>query len=286
MAAKDFIIQRHIEQAGGPIGAERTADLHRAHRPARICAAAKILDQFAQGQAEGALDQPAMLDVAGKLKRHRAARTAHAEIAVEAAALGQDDRHGGERNDIVDDGRLAEQALDGGQRRLEADLAALAFQTFEQRGFLAADIGAGAEPRFQIEIALAAENAAAEQVLFARDRDRAVELREGVRIFGADIDEALVAPIATPAIAMPSISANGSPSMIMRSEKVPLSPSSALQTMYFCGASVCSTVLHLMPVGNPAPPRPRNPESIISCTMAAGAMSSARRRPFSPPCAS
>ncbi len=48
--------------------------------------------------------------------------------------------------------------------------------------------------------------------------------------------------------------------MIMRSENVPLSPSSALQTMYFCGASVRRTVLHLMPVGNPAPPRPRKPE--------------------------
>ena len=37
-----------------------------------------------------------------------------------------------------------------------------------------------------------------------------------------------------PAIVMPSISTKGSPSMIMRSAKVPLSPSSALQTMYFC----------------------------------------------------
>ena len=39
-----------------------------------------------------------------------------------------------------------------------------------------------------------------------------------------------------PAIVMPSISTKGSPSMIMRSAKVPLSPSSALQTMYFCSA--------------------------------------------------
>ena len=39
-----------------------------------------------------------------------------------------------------------------------------------------------------------------------------------------------------PAIAMPSISTKGSPSMIMRSAKVPLSPSSALQTMYLRSA--------------------------------------------------
>ena len=48
--------------------------------------------------------------------------------------------------------------------------------------------------------------------------------------------------------------------MIMRSEKVPESPSSALQTMYFCSAVVPSTVFHLMPVGKAAPPRPRRPD--------------------------
>ncbi len=47
--------------------------------------------------------------------------------------------------------------------------------------------------------------------------------------------------------------------MIMRSAKVPLSPSSALQTMYFRSPAVSSTVFHLMPVGKPAPPRPRRP---------------------------
>src|SRR3981189_3051717 len=67
----------------------------------------------------------------------------------------------------------------------------------------------------------------------------------------------LAPPAATPAIVIPSIRTKGSPSMIMRSAKVPLSPSSALQTMYFRSALVCATVFHLMPVGKPAPPRPR-----------------------------
>ena len=74
--------------------------------------------------------------------------------------------------------------------------------------------------------------------------------------------------------------------MIMRSEKVPESPSSALQTMYFCAAGVDITVFHLMPVGKPAPPRPRKPESVTAWTMAAGVISSAFFRPFRPPCAS
>ena len=48
-----------------------------------------------------------------------------------------------------------------------------------------------------------------------------------------------------PAIAMPSISTKGSPSMIMRSAKVPLSPSSALQTMYF---AVAGRIEHRLPL--------------------------------------
>ena len=53
-------------------------------------AAAEILDQFAQGDAEGLLDQAALLDVAGELERQRAARAAHAEILVEGGTLGED----------------------------------------------------------------------------------------------------------------------------------------------------------------------------------------------------
>src|SRR3546814_13718910 len=71
--------------------------------------------------------------------------------AVELGALGQNNGHRGQRDDVVDDGGLAEQPLDGGQGRFGAHDAALAFQAVEQRGFLAAYVSARAFAHFQVE---------------------------------------------------------------------------------------------------------------------------------------
>src|SRR5207302_3605000 len=184
-----FIINRHVKQAGWPIGTKRPAHLHRAHRAPGVGAAAELFDHFAQREAECAFDQTAALDIARKLQRHRAARTAHAEIAIKTGALLQNHRNSGERDYIVDHRRFAEQACDGRQRWFEANLAALPFKAFQQRGFFAADIRPGAEPRLEIEIALASENAAAEQLAFTRYLDGTSELPERMRIFGTNIDE-------------------------------------------------------------------------------------------------
>jgi hypothetical protein len=89
-----------------------------------------------------------------------------------------------------------------------------------------------------------------------------------------------VAPTVMAAMVMPSITTKGSPSMIMRSAKVPLSPSSALQTMYLRLARASATVFHLMPVGKPAPPRPRRPDVVRSARIASGVSDSARSSPL------
>ncbi len=146
-----LIIERRVEQRARKIGAKRAADLDGADRASGKGAAADVVDQFAERDAEGDLEQPAIFHVAGKLDRHGAAGTAHAEIGIGLGAAGEDEGDCRERQHVVDHGRLAEQALMRGQRRLGADDAAPAFQAFQQRGLFAADIGAGADPDFEIE---------------------------------------------------------------------------------------------------------------------------------------
>ena len=60
--------------------------------------------------------------------------------------------------------------------------------------------------------------------------------------------------------------------MIDASMNAPGSPSSPLQMMYFTSPGDWLANFHLAPVGKPAPPRPRKPESSTSCTICSGLM--------------
>ena len=101
-------------------------------------------------------------------------------------AIGQDRRHGGQRDQVVDHGRPAEQALVRRQRRLGAHLAAPAFEAFEQRRLLAADIGAGADAHFDVEAGRGAQ-----KPVGLGQHEGALHRADGVGIFRADIDVAL-----------------------------------------------------------------------------------------------
>src|SRR5580693_6376890 len=83
------------------------------------------------------------------------------------------------------------------------------------------------------------------------------------------------APVAIPAITTPSITACGSCSKIRRSLQVPGSLSSPLHKMYFGFEDCLGTNDHFIPVLNPAPPRPRRPESFTRLTMASGCIAKA-----------
>ena len=73
-----------------------------------------------------------MADVAGKLERLGSQRPADAVFGVSLGPVLKDPRRGGETQNIVDDGRLAEQAGNRRQGQFDPNLAPLSFQAFQE----------------------------------------------------------------------------------------------------------------------------------------------------------
>ena len=85
-----------------------------------------------------------LFDVAGDAEQLGAGIVGPADAGEPGRAAAQDVRRDGDRLDVVDRGRAAIEADIGRERRLQPRLALLAFEAFQQRRLLAADIGAGA----------------------------------------------------------------------------------------------------------------------------------------------
>ena len=101
-------------------------------------------------------------DVAGDREDLAAAVVGLAQVHEPLGAVAHDRRHRGVGLGVVDRGRLAVQAEIGRERRLVARLALLAFQRLHQRGFFAADVGAGAQRVVQVDVHARAEDVLAQ----------------------------------------------------------------------------------------------------------------------------
>src|SRR5436190_21198 len=80
------------------------------------------------------------------------ALTISVDLSITMTAALQDRRGDGDRLDIVDSGGAAVEADRGGEGGFEARLALLAFEAFEQRRFLAADVGARAAVQVHVDV--------------------------------------------------------------------------------------------------------------------------------------
>src|SRR5579875_3731310 len=126
LRGEGLIIKGRIKQRRRKISTQRPAHLHGTDRPTACGAAADLLHQITKGEAEGGFKQAGIANVPGKLDRHCPARPAVAEIPICFGTVGQNPRHGSKCDDVVDHGGFAEQAGNGRQRRLGANLAAFA----------------------------------------------------------------------------------------------------------------------------------------------------------------
>ena len=142
--------------------------------------AARDLEQVRERNAERQLEVARLLDMARHREDHRAAGIRRAEVGEPLRPLAQDGRHRRVALRVVDRRRLAVQAEIRRERRLEARLALLAFERLEQRRFFAADVGAGADERVEVEIDARALDVLAEQARGIGFLQRRFEARNGL----------------------------------------------------------------------------------------------------------
>src|SRR5439155_20280817 len=85
-------------------------------------------------------------DASGETEEPRPRRVGSARGGECCTSIGHDPEDVDQRLDVVDNGRLAEQAALDGKRRLVARLSAIALDRIEQRGLLTADVRARTPP--------------------------------------------------------------------------------------------------------------------------------------------
>src|SRR5690606_36615891 len=145
-------------------------------------------DQLAQRDSHLLLDIARIVDVPGDAEQLGAGVLRPAKRGPPVDAAPQDGRRNGNGLDIVDRGRTAVEAARRREGRLEARLALLAFETFEQRRLFAADIGAGAAMQIDVVVEPRSAGVAADQAGLVRLVDRVLQMLGLAEKFTADID--------------------------------------------------------------------------------------------------
>src|SRR6185295_6251517 len=144
-------------------------------------------EQFDERRAHRDLVVPRSLDIADDGEDLGAAVVGLADREILLAAVVDDPRHRGEGLGVVDRRRLAVETVAGRERRLEAWLALLAFERFQQAGLLAADVGTEAVEGVQLELEAAAQDVVAEVPRVARLVQRLLEALVDLEDLAVDV---------------------------------------------------------------------------------------------------
>src|SRR6266545_7316930 len=202
--------QAEATNLAGAVEVERRIELGLGHQPhadapgnARLRlaplpdAAAVLVDQFACRDTQGQLDAARPVHMAAEAVElgtvaagvARVLRVGRDTQRLKPVGPAVDDMcDAGQRLDVVHDRRLAEGALDGGERRLDARPAALALQALDQTRLLAADVRARAAVHVDVEVEVLAEDVVAQEVVRVAFVDGPLHGAIAVAIFVAGVD--------------------------------------------------------------------------------------------------
>ena len=167
------LAQRFVIDSAGPgirweAAAHRAAGLDGFEALVVLDAAADVVDDLAQGDAQRHFDQTGMLHIAGEGEGLGAFALFGAHAGEPFRAAQDDLRDVGIGFNVVVVGRLAPQTGDGREGRAGTRFAALAFDRGDQGGFFTAHERAGAQADFQVK-----GETAAKDILAQASRTRA-----------------------------------------------------------------------------------------------------------------
>src|SRR5579862_1156089 len=183
------IHQHLVADRRGQAWRRRAARDHR-HQivPTAAHAASMALDEFPHRDRHFLFDVARALDVARDAEDLGAGVARPADAGEPRGAALQDRRRYRDRLDVVDRGRAAVKPDRRRERRFKPRLALLALEAFEEPGFLAADIGAGAAVHVDVNIIARAAGVLANEPRRIGFVDRRLEALCLIVEFAADVD--------------------------------------------------------------------------------------------------
>ena len=151
------------------------------------------IDQLAERDPHRRLVEPGPIHVSTDGEQPGAALFRRSQRGEAIRALAQNERNTGQRLDVVHDRWTLEQTRDGRERRLELGKAFSSLDRREQRGLLAADVGAGPAMDHDVQIEAASLNVLAKPAALVRFGHRTGEPFGRPEVLATNIDVGFVA---------------------------------------------------------------------------------------------